>query len=219
MFQLWQLSTQDDEHCNMKNNLNDSTFLWSIEFVNLVEKIMWSPKYQAPKIGYSATACHKNSFLFLKRAIPGLFSVYFRLFNKHTLQFLQQIYVKNVHRTFEPTTFRLRVKSHNHWTRDPAHIKTVLPDLPPPTCLPSNVSNSKTRNNNNNNNNNHDDEEKKIEAKFSRPDLREANIAVGKAKPFEPNEWTADLSCIFSTNRDLDFQRKFAFEGRINFSN
>ena len=132
MFQLWQLSTQDDEHCNMKNNLNDSTFLWSIEFVNLVEKIMWSPKYQAPKIGYSATACHKNSFLFLKRAIPGLFSVYFRLFNKHTLQFLQQIYVKNVHRTFEPTTFRLRVKSHNHWTRDPAHIKTVLPDLPPP---------------------------------------------------------------------------------------
>ena len=34
--------------------------------------------------------------LFLKRAIPGLFFVYFRLF-KQTLQFLQQINVKNVH--------------------------------------------------------------------------------------------------------------------------
>ena len=37
------------------------------------------------------------SILFFKKCeIPGLFFVYFRLF-KQTLQFLQQIYVKNVH--------------------------------------------------------------------------------------------------------------------------
>ena len=33
---------------------------------------------------------------FKKWAIPGLFFVYFRIF-KQTLQFLQQIHVKNVH--------------------------------------------------------------------------------------------------------------------------
>ena len=52
-------------------------------------------------------------------AIPGLFFVYFRLF-KQTLQFLQQIYMKNVMTIqymasgFKPTTFGTRVSSLNH---------------------------------------------------------------------------------------------------------
>ena len=35
--------------------------------------------------------------MFFKWAIPSLFSVYFRLFKKTSLQFLQQMYAKNIH--------------------------------------------------------------------------------------------------------------------------
>ena len=48
--------------------------------------------------------------------------VYFRIF-KQALQFLKQIYVKNVHPDtmlgFKPTAFRTWVSSYNHWTRAP----------------------------------------------------------------------------------------------------
>ena len=53
---------------------------------------------------------------FLKWANPGLFFVYFRLF-KQTLQFWQQINVKNVHPVFG--AFWLRVSYLNHKTRAP----------------------------------------------------------------------------------------------------
>ena len=62
---------------------------------------------------------------FVKWAILGVFSIYFRPF-KQTLQFLQQIYVKifmTIQYTapgFQPTTFGTQVSSHNHKTRAPA---------------------------------------------------------------------------------------------------
>ena len=49
---------------------------------------------------------------------PRPFPVYFRLFKQTSLQFLQQIYVKNVKYMapgFESTTFGTRVSSHNHF--------------------------------------------------------------------------------------------------------
>ena len=48
--------------------------------------------------------------IFLKKwANPGLFFIYFRLF-KHTLQFLQQINVKNVH-----PVYGAGIRTHNLW--------------------------------------------------------------------------------------------------------
>ena len=40
---------------------------------------------------------HHYYITFFKQAIPSLFSVYFRLFKKTSLQFLQQMYAKNIH--------------------------------------------------------------------------------------------------------------------------
>ena len=47
--------------------------------------------------------------LLLKWANPGLFFIYFRLF-KHTLQFLQQINVKNVH-----LVYGAGIQTHDLW--------------------------------------------------------------------------------------------------------
>ena len=60
-------------------------------------------------------------YSFLKKwAIPGPFFVYFRLF-KQTLQFLQQIYVKNAHLVSiagiqPPDLQSMSLSSHNHLT-------------------------------------------------------------------------------------------------------
>ena len=51
----------------------------------------------------------KVRLFFKKLAIPGLFFIYFRLF-KQTLQFLQQINVKNVH-----PEYGAGIQTHNHW--------------------------------------------------------------------------------------------------------
>ena len=57
-----------------------------------------------------------NIVLFKKWAIPGLFFVFFRIF-KQTLQFLQQIHVKNVHPVngagIRTHNFRTWVSFHN----------------------------------------------------------------------------------------------------------
>ena len=58
-----------------------------------------------------------------KWANPGLFFIYFRLFN-HTLQSLKQCFMwKNVFKYMVPgfklTTFGTWVSFHNHWTRAP----------------------------------------------------------------------------------------------------
>ena len=69
--------------------------------------------------------------LFKKWADPASFSLIFRLF-KQTIQFLQQINVKNVMFIqysgpgFEPTTSWTWVVSHNHYTRAPALNNGVL---------------------------------------------------------------------------------------------
>ena len=62
-------------------------------------------------------------FSFFKKSHPRPL---FHFFFQQTLQFLLQIYVKNVMSIqysapgLEPTTFRRRVSSHNHQTRAPA---------------------------------------------------------------------------------------------------
>ena len=49
------------------------------------------------------------STVFLKCAYPGLFLIYFRLF-EHRLQFLQKINVKNVH-----PVYGTGIQTHNLW--------------------------------------------------------------------------------------------------------
>ena len=50
-----------------------------------------------------------SQYLFKKWANLGLFFIYFRLF-KHTLQFLQQINVKNVH-----PGYNAGIQTHDLW--------------------------------------------------------------------------------------------------------
>ena len=61
--------------------------------------------------------------LFKKWAIPGLSFIYFRLF-KQTLQFLQQINVKNAHLVYGAV-----IRTHNLWNESPPI--TTRPELPP----------------------------------------------------------------------------------------
>ena len=94
--------------------------------VDLVVRIMWlaSLKKIGKKLlfGFDCLKCliffikkiwtSKTKSIFLKKwAIPGLFFVYLRLF-KQTLQFLQQISMKNVH-----PVYSARIRTHDLQTR------------------------------------------------------------------------------------------------------
>ena len=74
--------------------MRDSKKTWAVVEAQLVERSLPTPEVRG-----------SNTDIQLKMGHPGLF---FRLF-KQTIQFLQQIYVKNVH-----PVYRLRVSFHNH---------------------------------------------------------------------------------------------------------